>query len=253
MAMRVVVVGAGFGGLNAARGLARHKDCQITILDRRNHHLFQPLLYQVAMAGLNPADIAMPIRTLFRRNANVRVLLAEVTGFSLSHKIVRSTVGDFAYDYLLLACGAEHSYFGHDAWEECPWPQNSEQAIEIRRRVLTAFEEAEAAAGQAGTVESWLTFVVVGGGPTGAELSGALGEITRHTLAKDFRRFNPRQTRIVLIEAGPRLLASFPESLASQAQRDLAGFGVEILTNTRVQAVTKEGVQLAERFLSAER
>jgi NADH dehydrogenase len=246
---RVIIVGGGFGGLNAAKVLGHRPDVDVLLLDRRNHHLFQPLLYQVAMAGLSPADIAMPIRSVLRRRRNVRVLLADVTDLDPAAKLVRTSAGEFNYDYLILACGAEHSYFGHDEWEEyAPGLKTLEQATEIRRRVLYAFEQAEAHEEQA---DAWLTFAIVGGGPTGVELAGALGEITRYTLARDFRHIDPSRTRVILIEAGPRLLASFPASLAERAARDLGQLGVQVRTGARVTQVAAEGLRIDGEFIPA--
>src|SRR4051812_11828451 len=184
--IRVVIVGGGFAGMNAAKVLGRSKDVEVTVIDKRNHHLFQPLLYQVAMAGLSPADIAAPIRSMLSRYKNIRVLLGEVYTLDLQKQIVVSSVGELPFDYLLLCCGAGHSYFGHDEWEEfAPGLKTLEQATEIRRRVLAAFEEAESTSDPA-EQKRLLTFVIVGGGPTGVELAGAVSEMRRFTLAKDF-------------------------------------------------------------------
>lgn len=248
---RVVIVGGGFGGLNAAKILAGRKDVEVLLLDRRNHHLFQPLLYQVAMAGLSPAEIAFPIRAVFSRKNNVRVLMSEVTQVLPAEKKVKTNVGEFDFDYLILACGAEHSYFGHSNWEEfAPGLKTLEQATEIRRRVLIAFEKAEAQSDPA-LRRAELTFVIVGGGPTGVELAGALGEITRFTLTKDFRNIDPSIARVILIEAGPRILAGFHPELSHQAMRDLEGLGVQVWCNSRVQDITPEGVKLGEEFVQA--
>ncbi len=248
---KIIVVGGGFGGLNCARELARNKNLDILILDRRNHHLFQPLLYQVAMAGLSPADISTPIRSVFRKQKNVRVLMAEVSEISVSAKKVSTSVGEFKFDYLVLACGAEHSYFGHNEWEDfAPGLKTLEQATEIRRRVLTAFEKAEAQPDRE-KLRQWLTFVVVGGGPTGVELAGALGEITRYTLTKDFRHIDPADARIILVEAGPKILAPFYDELGKKARRDLEELGVHITTNTVVSEVTSEGVRMGSEWVAA--
>jgi NADH dehydrogenase len=247
---RVVLVGGGFGGLNAGKILARCKDLEVLILDRRNHHLFQPLLYQVAMAGLSPAEISMPIRSLFHRAPHVQVLMGEVQRVDLAGRRVITNIGEFAFDYLILACGSEHSYFGHEEWEDfAPGLKTLEQATEIRRRVLTAFERAEALPREA--QKKYLTFVIVGGGPTGVELAGALGEITRFTLSEDFRHINPSVTRVILVEAGPRLLASFHPDLGRRAQRDLEALGVQIWTNCRVSEVNAEGVRIGAEFVEA--
>lgn len=249
MAKKVIIVGGGFGGMNAAKTLARDKDVEVLVFDRRNHHLFQPLLYQVAMAGLSPAEIAFPIRSVFRKFPRVGVLLAEVTGIQPPQNTISTTIGDYKYDYLILACGAEHSYFGHSEWEDfAPGLKTLEQATEIRRRVLVAFERAEAEQDES-KIKEWLTFVIVGGGPTGVELAGALGEITRYTLSEDFRHIDPSHTRVILIEAGPRILAAFPEDLANRAARDLRSLGVEILTATRVTDVNAGGVQTGDLFI----
>lgn len=248
---KIIVVGGGFAGLNCAKVIAREKNADILILDRRNHHLFQPLLYQVAMAGLSPADIATPIRSIFRKRRNVRVLMAEVTEVLPKEKLVRTSAGEFHYDYLVLACGAEHSYFGHKEWEDfAPGLKTLEQATEIRRRVLTAFEMAEAN-NDRDIMRQWLTFVIIGGGATGVELAGTLGEITRFTLARDFRHIDPSSARVILIEAGPRVLAAFHEDLGKKAMRDLESLGVQIWTNCRVTDVNIEGVQIGGETVKA--
>jgi NADH dehydrogenase len=248
---RIIVVGGGFGGLNCARKLADHEDFDILVLDRRNHHLFQPLLYQVAMAGLSPADIATPIRSVFSKSPNVRVLMTEVQTIDMPSRKITTTTGDFPYDYLVLACGSEHSYFGNDQWEAfAPGLKTVEQATEIRRRVLSAFEQAEA---QRDTekLRQWLTFVVIGGGPTGVELAGALGEITRFTLSNDFRNIDPSNARVILVEAGPRTLATFHEDLSKRAKRDLEDLGVQVWTNCRVSDVNAEGVKIGPEWIHA--
>lgn len=244
---RVVVVGAGFGGLNVAKGLADRPGVDVVVIDRRNHHLFQPLLYQVATAGLSPADIAVPIRAELAAHRNVEVHLGEVTGVDPAARVVQLGDVGVAYDYLVLACGAQHSYFGKDAWEEfAPGLKTLEQATEIRFRVLSAFEQAENAFDDA-TRDALLTFVVVGGGPTGVELAGALAEIARTVLVKDFRRIDPAKTRVLLVEAGPRILTMFDEDLSARAARDLADLGVEVLVNTKVEDIDADGVTVAER------
>src|SRR5262245_19335028 len=211
---RVVIVGGGFAGYNAAKLLGGVQNLSVTLIDRRNYHLFQPLLYQVATAGLSPADIAAPIRSMLSGYSNITVLLGEVQGVDLDRKVVRSDAGELPYDYLILACGAGHSYFGHDAWEEyAPGLKTVEQATEIRRRILLAFEQAERIEDEKER-RKFLTFVVVGGGPTGVELAGAIGEMSRFTLAKDFRLINARLARIILVEAGPRILPMFSEKQA---------------------------------------
>src|SRR5437899_312619 len=217
---RVVIVGAGFGGLNAARALGKAA-LQITVIDRKNFHTFQPLLYQVATAGLSPGEIAAPIRSILRSHKNIEVLMAEVTGFDLERHIVITSDCEIPYDYLIVAAGASHAYFGHDDWEPyAPGLKTIEDALEIRRRVLLAFELAErhAAAGETSTP---LNFVVVGGGPTGVELAGTLAEIARHALAHEFRSIDPRPTHIVLLEGGPRVLAAYSEDLSRSAREQL--------------------------------
>jgi len=247
----VVVVGGGFGGLCAAMKLAGVKGVEVTVIDRRNHHLFQPLLYQVAMAGLSPAEIAYPIRTIFSGKRNVRVLLARATGVDLQRKLLRTDDAEIPYDNLILACGARHSYFGHNEWETyAPGLKSLEEATEIRRRVLTAFELAEKETDPE-RQRKLLTFVVIGGGPTGVELAGALGEISRFTLSKDFRRIDPRRTRVILIEAGPRILPAFDETLATRATADLESLGVTVWTSTKVTCVDENGVDLGEESVQA--
>lgn len=248
---KVVIVGGGFGGLTVAKNLGSRKDLQVTIIDRRNHHLFQPLLYQVAMAGLSPADIATPIRTVLSQNKNTEVVLACVQQVNLPAKTIHTDIGDYAYDYLVLACGAQHSYFGHDSWEDfAPGLKTLEQATEIRRRILFAFERAETEQNPE-VQKKLLTFVVIGGGPTGVELAGALGEISRYTLGKDFHHADPKRTRIILIEAGPRILTSFAEDLAAKAVRNLENLGVQVWTSSRVTDVNENGVNVGDEHVSA--
>lgn len=248
---RIVIVGGGFAGLNAAKALRRDKRVSITLIDRRNHHLFQPLLYQVAMAGLSPADIAAPLRNILSGQKNVRVVCGEVNGLSMEQKSVSTSFGDLPYDYLLLACGAQHSYFGHDDWEPfAPGLKTLEQATEIRRRVLEAFEKAELTT-DVDERRKLLTFVVVGGGPTGVELAGAIGEMSRFTLARDFRNIDSKLARIILIEAGPRLLPMFSEKLASRAMRDLEALGVQTWTSSRVTSIDKNGVEVSGDHIHA--
>jgi NADH dehydrogenase len=249
---RVVIVGGGFAGLNAARVLGGCSDVEVLVVDRRNHHLFQPLLYQVAMAGLSPAEIAAPIRSLLSGYANIRVLCAEVTGVDLDARQVRTATGTHGYDYLLLACGSRHSYFGHPEWEDCaPGLKTIEQATEIRRRVLTSFEEAEKEADPVRR-KTLLTFVIVGGGPTGVELAGAVGEMSRFTLARDFRNIDPKLTRVILVEAGPRILPMFSEQQASRAVRDLESLGVQVWTSSKVARIAADVVEIdGERVAAA--
>lgn len=230
---RVVIVGCGFAGMQAARAL-RKADADITVVDRRNHHLFQPLLYQVATAGLSPADIASPIRRIFRGQRNVRVLLDEVTGIDTGARTVHLDHDRLDYDYLVLAAGATHSYFGHDDWQAvAPGLKTIDDATEIRRRILLAFERAEHEDSEPAR-RTELTFVVVGGGPTGVELAGAIKEIAAQTIPRDFRAIDTRTTRVVLIEGGNRLLGSFDPSLSARAKRDLEKLGIEVILNTYV-------------------
>jgi NADH dehydrogenase len=247
----VVIVGAGFAGLNAAKRLGDTDGVTITLIDRENHHLFQPLLYQVAMAALSPADIAVPIRTMFTSAKNVRVVKAGVQRIDTADRKVISDAGEFVYDYLLLACGARHAYFGHEEWEPfAPGLKTLPQATEIRRRVLEAFEAAEKETDWEAR-RRFLTFVVVGGGPTGVELAGAIGEMSRYTLAKDFRHIDPRQTRVLLVEAGQRILPSFDERLAARAMRDLESLGVQTWTGAPVTEITAEGVAVGDEKVAA--
>ena len=241
---RVIIVGGGFGGLYAARALAG-APVAVTLLDRRNHHVFQPLLYQVAAAALSPGDIASPIRWILRRQANVEVLLAEVRRVDPARRAVVLSDGEMTYDYLILAAGAAHAYFGHDEWRDvAPGLKTLEDALEIRRSVLLAFERAERESDPAKR-RPLLTFVVVGGGPTGVELAGALAEMSRHSLARDFRHFNPGSARIVLLEAGPWLLSTFPEPLRAAARTDLERLGVEVRTETPVTGLSPGRVESA--------
>jgi NADH dehydrogenase len=249
----VIVVGGGFGGLAAARGLRKAKDVEVTLIDRRNHHLFQPLLYQVAMAGLSPAEIAAPIRSLLSAQRNTSVRLDEVRAVDTAAKRIETASGvALAYDVLVLACGARHAYFGHDPWEEhAPGLKSVEEATEIRRRVLSAYERAEMETDPA-RQKMLLTFVVVGGGPTGVELAGALGEMSRFTLARDFRHIDPALARVILIEAGPRILPSFPPELARRATRDLESLGVQVWTASAVTGIDATGVDVGpERIQTA--
>lgn len=240
---RVVIIGAGFGGLHAAERL-NHTRARVTLVDRRNHHLFQPLLYQVATAGLSPGDIAYPIRAIVRGQANTRVLLAEVTAVDLDKKQVYLRDGVLAYDYLILAAGATHNYFGHGAWEPlAPSLKSLEDALEIRRRILLAFERAEREP-DAAHRQQLLTFVVIGGGPTGVELAGAIAEIARDVVVRDFRHIDPREARVLLAEAGPHILPTFPPSLQARAAAELRARGVEIRTGTPVTAISADHVQL---------
>ena len=251
MARHLVVVGGGFAGLWATRALAR-ESLRITLLDRSNHHLFQPLLYQVATAGLSAPDIAAPLRHILRGQPNVEVRLAEVTGIDLSTRMLTLADGaTLGYDLLVLASGATHAYFGHEEWaSDAPGLKTLDDALAIRRRVLLAFERAEAAS-DAAERDAWLSFAVVGGGPTGVELAGTLAEIARHTLRNEFRRIDPARARVRLIEAGPRLLAAFPESLSAKARAQLERLGVEVATGVPVTAIDAGGVRLGEQPIAA--
>jgi len=238
---QVVIIGAGFAGLNAAKVLANRNGISVTLVDRENHHVFQPLLYQVATAALSPAEIAAPIRGILSHARNVRVLMTEATQIDLHERRVETGSGLISYDYLLLASGATHAYFGHDEWEAyAPGLKTLTQATEIRARILKAFEAAE---NTDDTTQQrvQLSFMVIGGGPTGVELAGALGEMSRYTLARDFRRIDPRLARIILIEAGPRILPSFSEPMSASAVRNLESLGVQVWVNARVTDI-KDGV-----------
>ena len=246
----VVIVGGGFGGLYAALQLA-DKPVRVTLLDRRNHHLFQPLLYQVAAAALNPSDIATPLRSILRAAANITVLLAEVEAVDLANSRLVLDRGEMGYDALILAAGASHSYFGHDEWELfAPGLKTLEDALEIRRRVLLAYEAAEREHDGA-EQRALLTSVVIGGGPTGVELAGALGEISRQTIARDFRLIDPTEARIILLEGGPRVLQSFPESLSRRAEAALRRVGVEVRCGAEVTRVTADAVWLGGEQIRA--
>ena len=226
----VVIVGGGFAGLNAAKLLGRRSDVELVVVDRRNHHLFQPLLYQVAMAGLSPAEIAVPIRSLLSAQRNTSVRQAHVHAIHPDARCVETSHGMLPYDYLLVATGTRHAYFGHDEWaQHAPGLKSIEEATDIRRRVLWAYERAEMEI-DAEARKALLTFVVVGGGPTGVELAGALGEMSRFTLARDFRNIDPALARVILIEAGARILPSFSEPQAQRATRDLETLGVQVWT-----------------------
>lgn len=246
-----MIVGGGFGGLNAAMKLARKK-VSIVLIDRKNHHTFQPLLYQVATAGLSPGEIAAPIRSVLHKFPNVSVVLSEVKGFDLANRIVHTSTGvDVNYDYLIVAAGATHSYFGHDEWAPlAPGLKTVEDALEIRRRVLLAFELAELEKIAGGT-HLPLNFVIIGAGPTGVELAGTLSEIARRSLVKDFRAIDPRRARVILIEGLPRVLPNYPEDLSESAKQQLEKLGVEVRLNTRVTSVEAGKVHLGDTVLPA--
>ncbi len=249
--VQVVIVGAGFGGLKAAEALA-HLPVKITVIDRKNHHTFQPLLYQVATAGLSPAEIAAPVREILHRHKNVEVLLGDVTGFDLENRKVQFHGHEVGYDYLIVAAGATHAYFGHDDWEPlAPGLKTIEDALEIRRRVLLAYELAEREAALTG-MHRPLNFVIVGAGPTGVELAGTLAEIARKSLPKNFRNIDPTKTRIVLVEAGPSVLSSYPEDLRQSAVRQLQHLGVEVRTNSPVSDVQSGQVRMGDEMFPAE-
>jgi len=239
---RVVIVGGGFGGLYAARALKRD-DVDVLLLDRTNHHLFQPLLYQVATATLAPTDITAPIRWLLRKQRNATVLMEEVGHIDTARRVVLTTDGrEHAYDYLIVATGARHAYFAHPEWETlAPGLKSVDDAIELRRRILTAFERAELIEDPEERA-AWLTFIVVGGGPTGTELAGMLPTIARHALGRDFRRIDPTSARVILVEGGPKILPSYPDELSEHARRDLTNLGVDVRTGTLVSEIGQHHV-----------
>ena len=247
---RIVIVGAGFAGLAVAQGL-RREPVEITLIDRQNHHLFQPLLYQVATAGLSPAEIAWPVRHLMRRQENARVLMGEVTAVDPARKVVTLDAGPIAYDFLVLATGATHGYFGRDEWAvHAPGLKTLDDATAIRRRILLAFERAEMASNPEECARL-LTIAIVGGGPTGVELAGAVAELSRRALARDFRAIDPARTRVLLVEAGPRLLANFPESLSRYTAEALRRIGVEVRFGQAVTHCDAEGVRIGADFIRA--
>ncbi len=249
---RIVIIGGGFGGLTAARTL-RNVDADITLIDRTNHHLFQPLLYQVATAALAPGDITAPIRWILRRQQNTTVLLAEVSSIDTSRKVVCLDYqnAEIPYDYLIVATGSRHAYFGHEEWEPiAPGLKAIEDGTEMRRRFLLAFERAEEAKDDA-EKNAFMTFVIVGGGPTGVELSGAMPMIARRALFPDFRHIDTRRTRVILLEGGPRILPTFPESLAGKAQKSLEELGVEVRTSSMVTLIEPDAVHVGNERISA--
>jgi NADH:ubiquinone reductase (H+-translocating) len=245
---QIIIIGAGFGGLQAAKKLAR-KNVGVTVIDRTNYHLFQPLLYQVATAALSPADIAAPVRSVLSKSKNVEVILAEVQSVDVDAKKVKTADREFDYDYLILATGARHSYFGHNDWEKlAPGLKSLEDAIELRRRILMAFEYAEKIDDESAR-KAAMTFVIIGGGPTGVEMAGAIAEISRYTLAKDFRHIDPSRARVILIEGESRLLSAFPEDLSQSAKKQLTDLGVDVRTGVRATNINDAGVQLGDEFI----
>jgi NADH:ubiquinone reductase (H+-translocating) len=247
---RVVILGAGFGGLEATKAL-RRAPVEITLIDRQNYHCFQPLLYQVATAALSPADIAWPIRHILRQQKNATVFMTEVNGIDARARVVNTKAGPFSFDFLVIATGARNSYFGYDRWAElAPGLKRIEDATRIRRNILSAFEQAELARDDAER-KRLLTFVIIGGGPTGVEMAGAIAEVARQTLARDFRRIDPRTARIVLIEAGPRLLPTFSEQHSDYARDTLAAMGVDVMTLSPVLECDERGVDLASGRIEA--
>ncbi len=246
----VVIVGAGFGGLQAARAL-RNAAVQVTVIDRNNHHLFQPLLYQVATAGISPADICAPIRSVLRKQKNADVVLGEVTGVDVQARLVLMHDQSIPYDYLILATGARDSYFGHNHWAQfAPGLKSIVQATKIRSAILLAYERAEREK-DLEKRKALLTFVLVGAGPTGVEMAGSMGGLAHKTLVSDFRSIDPHQARVVLVEALPRILAAFPEDLAQKAHKALTRLGIEVRTNAPVEAIDSEGVVIAGERLAA--
>lgn len=248
--LRVVIVGAGFGGLTAAKAL-RHANAQVTVIDRQNHHLFQPLLYWVATAGLSPADISSPIRSILHRQKNTEVMMAEVTGVDLDQQRVLMGEQAVPYDYLVLATGAHDNYFGHPEWERyAPGLKSITDATSIRRKILLAFEAAEIESDPR-KIRSLLTFVLVGAGPTGVEMSGAIAELAHKALASDFRHIDTKSARIILVEAAPRILSTFPASLARKTKRKLERMGVEVRENSPVTQVDEHGVTIDGEYIEA--
>lgn len=245
---QVVIVGAGFGGLEAAKKL-ECKNVRVTVIDRTNYHLFQPLLYQVATAALSPADIAAPVRAVLSKCDNMEVVLSEVQAIDVAARKVKTTDREIDYDYLILATGARHSYFGRDEWEKlAPGLKSLEDAIEIRRRLLMAFEYAEKITDPAARAAA-MTFVIIGGGPTGVEMAGAIAEISRYTLAKDFLHIDPSSARVILVEGEPRVLAAFPEDLSASALKQLRDLGVEVRTGVHATNLTDAGLNVGDEFI----
>lgn len=244
----VVIVGAGFGGLEAAKLLTK-EPVRMTVIDRTNHHLFQPLLYEVATAALSPADIAAPIRGILGRCPNTEVILAELKSVDVAAKTLNLGDQEMSYDYLILATGSRHSYFGHDEWERlAPGLKSLEDAVEIRRRLLLAFEYAEKITDEAAKAAA-MTFVIIGGGPTGVEMAGAIAEIARYTLDKDFKHIDPSSARVVLVEGDQRVLSSFPEDLSASAMKQLKDLGVEVRTGIHAKNLTEAGLEVGDEFI----
>ena len=246
----IVIIGGGFGGLSAAKKLSNTPGIKVTLIDKRNYHLFQPLLYQVAMAGLSPAEIAFPLRAILRQD-NVSVLLGEVIRIHKEEKWIETETNRICFDYLIMACGSTYTYFNSPQWEQvAPGLKTVSQATEIRRRVFLAFEKAERAEDQA-THDKFMTFVIVGAGPTGVELAGSLGEITRFSISGDFDHINPRQTKIILIEGGPTILPSMSPALQKVAKKELEQLGVEVRVNTKVTNINEEGIDVSGEFINS--
>lgn len=249
--LKVVIAGAGFGGLSAARAL-NSVDFEITIIDRTNHHLFQPLLYQVASAALSPGDIASPIRNILRNQENIIVIMSEILSFDRTNKRVVTSDGVFIYDILIIALGSRHSYFGNDEWEQfAPGLKTIKDAVRIRERILISFEKAEKCTSETERAK-YMTFAIIGGGPTGVEMAGAISEIARKTLLKDFKIINPSDAKIILLEAGNRILPSFPQTLSEKAENDLRRMGVEVLLNTKVEKISKGQVHLIGEIIETD-
>lgn len=244
----VVIIGGGFGGLEAAKKLGS-ESVQLTVIDRTNHHLFQPLLYEVATAALSPADIAAPIRAVLTKHENIEVILAEVQSIDVAAKTVNTAERAISYDFLILATGSRHSYFGNDEWEKvAPGLKSLEDAVEIRRRLLMAFEYAEKIEDEAAR-RAAMTFAIIGGGPTGVEMAGAIAEISRYTLAKDFHHINPSDARVILVEGGDRILSGFPEKLSESALKQLQEIGVEVRLNARATNLSDAGLEIGGEFI----
>ncbi len=245
---RVVIIGAGFGGLEAAKHLGG-RPVYVTVIDRTNYHLFQPLLYQVATAALSPADIAAPVRGILGKYENVEVILAEAQAVDIGTRVVRTAEREIPYDYLIVATGSRHSYFGNEEWEKlAPGLKSLEDAVEIRRRILMAFEFAEKTQDLAARAAA-MNFVIIGGGPTGVEMAGAIAEIARETLAKDFQHIDPSTARVILVEGDKRVLSGFPEDLSASAREQLEELGVEVITGTHAKNLTEEGLEVAGKFI----